>query len=164
MQPDRPVGLRAYISDDRSSKISHLRRWWFEIDRLKAEGITDSMLVEAMARAGVRFTSRSSFATTLARVRKEIREGKFQPTAFSVAVPPVLERQQHVPSITLTELTPAPANPLFPHRESTQSADIDIYAPKPSKKELREQKASRINLDHPNTNPLLFAALKEQSK
>lgn len=162
MQPDKPIGLRSLISDDRSSKTSRLRRMFLEIDGLKSEGVTDKMLVEALAKAGVKFTSRSSFATTLARVRKEIRDGKFNPGLSAAARGSdgyIYQAASSTPVETPTSLQIIP-----PAAEPTGINEADIYTPRLSKKELREKKASRISLDSPNTNPLLFAVLKEQSK
>lgn len=164
MQPDSQNRIRPHISDDRLSKTSRLRRSWLEIERLKAEGVTDVMLVEALAKTGVKFTSRSAFATTLARVRKEIRDGKFQPALVSESLSSMANAQPVTPRSIATTLSATTPKPPSLVQESVEPLENDLYQPRPSKKELREKRASRINLDHPSKNPLLFAALQEQNK
>lgn len=151
--------LRSLISDERLSKTARIRRWWTDIERLKSEGVSDRMLVEALAKAGVSFTSRSAFATTLARVRKEVASGEFQPLAFAATSDPSPRPQFQAP----TGLTSAAPTPL-PTTSPTKPFSADIYAPRPTKKELREQKAARIPIDRPENNPLFAAILKNSSK
>lgn len=151
-------GLRSLISDDRLSKTARIRRWWTEIDRLKSEGVSDQMLVEALAKAGVSFTSRSAFATTLARVRKEVASGEFQPIAC-VATSDPSPKPQFQASTGPTSAAPTPLRPISP-----KPSNANIYAPRPTKKELREQKAARIPIDRPENNPLFAAILKKSSK
>lgn len=151
--------LRSLISDDRLSKTAWIRRWWTEIERLKSEGVSDRLLVEALAKAGVSFTSRSAFATTLARVRKEVTSGDFRPVACATTSDP-----SPAPPSQAAAGPVAAVRPLVRPARADKPSSPDIYAPRPTKKELREQKAARIPIDRPENNPLFVAILKNSSK